>query len=117
MNGLVTMSACTSIYLSRHQHNMPRVLNRNRYAIRREEGRLHERIQTASAELMGRTVRLVLYGAEITPEQNSIIIREHFIGQVIGWYVPTGELRVRFGDDQTGVYVWLETRQVELVPP
>ena len=90
--------------------------HRNRYAVGREEGRLHERIQTASAELMGRTVRMVLYGAPITPNENRIITREHFIGQVVGWYVPTGELRVQFGDVQTGVvYVWLETRQLELL--
>jgi len=90
--------------------------HRNRYAVGREEGRLHERIQTASAELMGRTVRMVLYGAPITPNENRIITREHFIGQVVNWYVPTCELRVRFGDVQTGVvYVWLETRQLELL--
>ena len=66
---------------------------------------------------MGRTVRLVLYGAPITPIENHIITRENFIGQVVGWHVPTGELRVRFGDVQTGVvYVWLETTQLELVP-
>ena len=94
--------------------------HRNRYAVGREEGRLHERIQTASAELMGRTVRMVLYGAPITPNENRIITRERFIGQVVGWYVhdptATGELRVRFGDVQTGVVsVWLETRQLELL--
>ena len=99
-----------------HQHSMPRMLDRNQYAIRREEGRLRERMQAACAALVGRTVRLVLYGADIAPVQYSIIVQEHFIGQVVGWYVPTGELQVRFGDVQTSVvYVWLETRQLELL--
>ena len=90
--------------------------HRNRYAVGREEGRLHERIQTASAELMGRTVRMVLYGAPITPNEIHIILRENYIGLVVGFHAATGELLVRFGDVQTGVVsVWLETRQLELL--
>jgi len=79
---------------------------------------LHERIQTASAELMGRTVRMVMYGGDITPVQNSILVQEHFIGEVVGWYEPTGELCVRFGDIHTGLaYLWLDTSRLELVSP
>ena len=90
--------------------------NRNRYAVRSEEGRLY---QTACAELMGRTVRLSSFlGVLAAPHEMHIIVRENYIGQVVGFHAATGELLVRFGDIHTGLaYLWLDTSRLELVSP
>ena len=93
--------------------------NRNRYAVRREEGRLHQSIYSACAELMGRTVRLSSFlGVLAAPHEMHIIVRENYIGQVVGFHAATGELLVRFGDIHTGLaYLWLDTSRLELVSP
>ena len=84
--------------------------NRNRYAVRRE---------AACAELMGRTVRLSwILGVLATPHEMHIILRENYIGQVVGFHAATGELQVRFGDVHTGLaFMWLHTYRLELVSP
>ena len=93
--------------------------NRNRYAVRREEGRLEHSIYYACWELMGRTVRLSwILGLLAAPYEIDIILRENYIGQVVGFHAATGELLVRFGDIHTGLaYLWLDTSRLELVSP
>ena len=93
--------------------------NRNRYAVRREEGRLYQSMYSACAELMGRTVRLSSFlGVLAAPHEMHIIVRENYIGQVVGFHAATGELQVRFGDVQTGLaFMWLHTSRLELVSP
>ena len=96
--------------------------NRNRYAVRREEGRLHQSIYSACAELMGRTVRLSSFLGVLERERSvyemHIIVRENYIGQVVGFHAATGELQVRFGDVHTGLaFMWLHTSRLELVSP
>ena len=115
------MSAFTSIYVRRLRHSMT-LRNRNRYAIRRGEGRIAERIHIASIGLIGRRVHLVRNGeTQFSPEERTIIARENFIGQVIGVHTESNEMYVRFGDGipqnwRQNAFVWLYTSQLELLP-